>query len=394
VSDSLRSRLVDAARALLDEGAEELDLRKVAERAGKSRTAPYVAFGKTAEGGGLEALRIAVAEAGFRDLIAGLHAARADGDEPDDVLRHVAEAYLRFASEHAALYRIMFGRDVARGIGRLPSGRGHAEIDRLLGTRSEAEDLIVDVVEACAAGGAALPDSAKNTALSAWAALHGAAMLSIDGQLEIATLEPAEAISLILRPVAGRPLGTLARAAVAFARAEVARGVESEPVRRLQEIRPGADDRPELSIAGDLFGSSRLLRRLRRNRSVVHGARILWIDDHPDLSALEEEVMERLGADVVRARSADEAIALQDEEDGPGPAAFDLVLSDIARGGVPTAGIDELSRVTESYPDTPVIFYVGSVDESRGLPRGAFGIADRPAPLMHLVLDVLERACS
>lgn len=395
MSRSLRSRLVDAARQLLDEGAEDLDLRKVAERAGKSRTAPYVAFGKTAEGGGLEALRIAVAVSGFRDLICELNAVRAEGDEPDDVLRRVARAYLDFAAYQAPLYRIMFGQDVARGIERRGPGPGHEEIERLLDVRIEAGDLIEDVVDACAAGGAALPASAEDTALSAWAALHGAAMLLIDGQLKIAgKLNLEKTVSLILSPVAGQSLGRLARAAVAFAQAEAARDVVSEPVRRLQEARPVADDPTKFSIAGDLFGSSGLLRRLRRNRDVFDGARILWIDDQPDLSALEEEVMERLGADVVRASSADEAVGLRGEVDGPGAASFELILSDITRDGGPTAGVDELPRVTEAYPDTPVIFYVGSVDESGGVPESSFGIADRPAPLMHLVLDVLERVRS
>ena len=42
-------------------------------------------------------------------------------------------------------------------------------------------------------------------------------------------------------------------------------------------------------------------------------------------------------------------------------------------------------------PDTPVIFYVGEVDERRGPPPGSAGITNRPDELLHLVLDVLER---
>jgi len=39
----------------------------------------------------------------------------------------------------------------------------------------------------------------------------------------------------------------------------------------------------------------------------------------------------------------------------------------------------------------PVVFYIGDLDEDRGVPPGAFGITDRVEELLHLVLDALER---
>ena len=68
---------------------------------------------------------------------------------------------------------------------------------------------------------------------------------------------------------------------------------------------------------------------------------------------------------------------------------WDLLLSDIARDGVADAGIRLLGQLPPVAPS--VVFYTGSIDDSRPVPRGAFGIADRPDPLLHLVLDVLER---
>ena len=65
----LREAFIQAARQILDEPDTSLDLRKVADRVGKSRTAPYLVFGRTEEGGGLSGLRLAVAESGFADLL-------------------------------------------------------------------------------------------------------------------------------------------------------------------------------------------------------------------------------------------------------------------------------------------------------------------------------------
>jgi AcrR family transcriptional regulator len=70
----LRRLFLDAARELLAEDDGELELRKVAERAGKSRTAPYLAFGKAEEGGGLPALLMAVAGEGFEELARAMRA--------------------------------------------------------------------------------------------------------------------------------------------------------------------------------------------------------------------------------------------------------------------------------------------------------------------------------
>lgn len=142
------------------------------------------------------------------------------------------------------------------------------------------------------------------------------------------------------------------------------------------------------SVRG-LFDSSLLLRRLRRNSTVMKGASILWIDDSPKLSAHEQDALERLGADVVWRLDTEEATRLS-EDRGPAPA-FDVIVSDIVRPRSGSAGIDDLDEVREAFPDSPVIFYVGIADDARGLPPGAFGLTDRPDELFPLILDALER---
>jgi hypothetical protein len=47
--------------------------------------------------------------------------------------------------------------------------------------------------------------------------------------------------------------------------------------------------------------------------------------------------------------------------------------------------------IPEEPTSSPLVFYLGRVDPTRGVPVGAFGIADEPEPLLHLVSVVLER---
>lgn len=127
----------------------------------------------------------------------------------------------------------------------------------------------------------------------------------------------------------------------------------------------------------------RIARRLAVSRDLVRGARILWVDDEPDNNRLEARPLEVAGASIVFARSTQEAI---DAADG---AHFDLAISDIVRGGDAEAGLRMLDELKARGMAVPVIFYVGRAQKPA--PPAAFGIADRPDELLHLVLDGLAR---
>ncbi len=131
--------------------------------------------------------------------------------------------------------------------------------------------------------------------------------------------------------------------------------------------------------------ASSVLRRARERMDVARGARILWVDDRPESVAHETAMLEGLGARVLHARSTQEAAKLL------GGGRVDLILSDIARGGDPQAGVKGLQALRAAGRAVPVIFYVRDVEESKGVPKGAFGITDDPEELLHLVFDVLER---
>lgn len=109
---NLRSELLAAAeRTVRERGTRELSLRELAREAGVSHAAPRRHFPDR------RALLAALAEAGFDRLGAELRAAlAAAGGEFEARLRAVAAAYVRFATEDAALLELMFaGKHEADG---------------------------------------------------------------------------------------------------------------------------------------------------------------------------------------------------------------------------------------------------------------------------------------
>ncbi|MFD0899584.1 TetR/AcrR family transcriptional regulator [Actinomadura sediminis] len=101
---NLRAALLDAAgRSLRERGADRLSLRDLAREVGVSHAAPRRHFPDR------QALLDALAEDGFADLDAALRTALADADEdyPSRV-RAAMTAYVRFATENAALLELMY----------------------------------------------------------------------------------------------------------------------------------------------------------------------------------------------------------------------------------------------------------------------------------------------
>src|SRR3954469_19753524 len=98
---NLRAALLEAAERALARGGE-LSLRELAREVGVSHAAPRRHFA------GKQALLDALAEDGFERLGNDLRGAMADADGFDARLRAFVRAYVRFATEHAALLELMF----------------------------------------------------------------------------------------------------------------------------------------------------------------------------------------------------------------------------------------------------------------------------------------------
>ena len=156
----LRTACLGAAMELLEEGGENaLSLRAVARRAGVSPAAPYRHYADR------EALVSAVAARGYRELAERLAAAHPSPATTDD-LTSVAVAYVQFALERPALFRIMFGE---------PCDRDNAE-------RAAATAAVTLYVHGMI--GRVFPDAdpeAMGTGM--WGLVHGLAFLHLDGKL-------------------------------------------------------------------------------------------------------------------------------------------------------------------------------------------------------------------
>lgn len=172
----LRTRFIDAAHSILreEDASYKLELRKIAERAEVSRTAPYLVFGKEREGGGLAALQAAVAADGFRKLAVALRKAGEGTADPEEGLRRLGAAYLRFAAANPRLYRLMFGAELA----------GRLALEGLGEERREAQRVLEAAIGRCQAAGVVREGEPERDALGAWATLHGHATLLLDGQFE------------------------------------------------------------------------------------------------------------------------------------------------------------------------------------------------------------------
>ena len=153
----LRRVLIEAGIGRLRAaGVGGLTLRGVARVAGVSATAPYRHFADK------DALLAAIAAEGFERLQVAVETADT-GARGMEALRAQGVAYVRFAREEPALFRLMFGTAVARNN---PSAGAAFGVLR---------NRITALVPA---------DRAEIAALSAWSMVHGLASLLIDGRID------------------------------------------------------------------------------------------------------------------------------------------------------------------------------------------------------------------
>ena len=132
----------------------------MARRAGVSPTAPYRHYADR------DALLSAVAGVGYRELAGYLAAAHPAPATPGD-LAAVAVAYVRFALDRPALFRVMFGEPCDR------------DSDERVAATEAISQYVGAIVRQSFPG--TDPD-AMSTAV--WALVHGLAFLHLDGKLD------------------------------------------------------------------------------------------------------------------------------------------------------------------------------------------------------------------
>ena len=196
---ALREALLNASVDLLREGGvEALSLRAVARAAGVSQTAPYRHFKDR------RALVAGVAQEGFRRLGTAIKRAVQAGEPGLSALRRGITAYARFAQEHPAEYRVMFGPELAR----------RDDLPELNETALSVFGLLRDAIARLQQGRALGDGDPSLMSITVWATLHGLVMLSLDGQTAVTTrsldaLAEGAAGILLAGMGAPRPLGTV-----------------------------------------------------------------------------------------------------------------------------------------------------------------------------------------
>jgi AcrR family transcriptional regulator len=169
----LRRSLIDAALAMVTEEQDwTFSLREVARRAGVSHNAPYNHFADKRD------LLAAVAATGFAQLSERILGAITGIENPKTALERSSLAYVTFGVENPAHYRLMFSSAL------VTAQEGRPESVAAAGADTRA--ILAGIIRRGAAMGifdAALcrDDELRVSVLTAWSAVHGLTMLTIDG---------------------------------------------------------------------------------------------------------------------------------------------------------------------------------------------------------------------
>ncbi|MBA0052286.1 TetR/AcrR family transcriptional regulator [Streptomyces sp. AJS327] len=172
----LRNALLEAATQLArDGGPEAVVLRAVARRVGVSPTAAYRHFSSQAD------LLDALKDRSQRRLAEAMERAAEGAPEalpPGERMRAIGRGYLRFALAEPGLYRVCFCRT------RPDRGAGEECPDVERGQwMHRSFQILVEALDAIEASGCMRPGVREGAETAAWAAVHGLAMLLLDGQL-------------------------------------------------------------------------------------------------------------------------------------------------------------------------------------------------------------------
>jgi AcrR family transcriptional regulator len=171
----LKNALIQAGVEILSkEGMEGLSLRKVAQRAGVSHSAPYSHFPDK------QSLIAAISTEGFNQLYSELDAAvLVYPKNPKKQLQQGALAYLQFALKNTDTFKIMFSGVLEK----------EKEYPSFVEASHKTFQRVVDVVRACQEAGIMRATSAEMMAVAVWGQVHGIVSLALEGQISHSVLD-------------------------------------------------------------------------------------------------------------------------------------------------------------------------------------------------------------
>lgn len=170
-ADDVRTSILSASLDLMNKGGlAALSMREVARRAGVSHQAPYHYFADR------ESILAELVRDGFDRLTGYLEDSLAHVRSYDDSIGAMGEAYVAFALDHSALFRLMFRSEMVDS-SRHPET--HAAAERTF-------NLCVKIV----LGRDTCDDPKEATpVIAAWSMAHGLATLYLEGKLTDSTGE-------------------------------------------------------------------------------------------------------------------------------------------------------------------------------------------------------------
>ena len=113
--------------------------------------------------------------------------------------------------------------------------------------------------------------------------------------------------------------------------------------------------------------------------------KILLVEDDPSLNELVGQMLEELGADVVRTSTAAEALAACDVTD------VDGVISDLVMPG-DMDGLDLARRLRERRHDLPIVLMTGYSEAAAAASEEGFPILRKPFSIESLTVGLADAA--
>ena len=171
----LKNALIKVGVEILSqEGIEGLSLRKVAQRAGVSHSAPYSHFADK------QSLIAAISTEGFSQLYDELDAViSSHPNDPRRQLQEVAWAYVQFAIINTDTFKIMFSGILEK----------EKEYPAFVEISHKTFERVVDIVKACQSEGILKPTAPEMAAVAMWGQIHGIISLFLEGQVSRQVLD-------------------------------------------------------------------------------------------------------------------------------------------------------------------------------------------------------------
>ena len=165
----LKNALIASGVDILSkEGVTGLSLRRVAQKAGVSHTAPYAHFTDK------QALIAAISTEGFRRLYDAIHAAaRRHQGRPAAQLVEAAWAYVKFAMGDPDHFKVTMSGILER----------EEDYPAFVEISQNTFALVLEIVEACQAQKVLRPGPPELAAVGVWSMMHGLVSLLLENQI-------------------------------------------------------------------------------------------------------------------------------------------------------------------------------------------------------------------